>query len=189
MQNEAQNHGRAHVREHLIDPLIEKGMIKKRGVSDEEHKKKLVRIADKLSYMSARNLKGVCEFSILLAGGKHHNIWPDEISIMRLAYKLQRPPPRKSDYVQSLILSAMGDQAEDEGWLVELFQIARRLGPPPAKYIIAKLKDQARDNIKKRSVVKEFIAAGKATQQEKLWLSAYHEDLAECTAIRAAKAD
>ena len=87
---------------------------------------------------------------------------------------------------QSLIRSAMGRQAMAEGWAVELFQIAKKLGPPPGKYIIAKLRQDADANRHKRRVIRENIEVGRATLAEKDWLAAWHQDLAEIEAIQAA---
>ncbi|MDN3710978.1 hypothetical protein QWZ10_02565 [Paracoccus cavernae] len=80
--------------------------------------------------------------------------------------------------------SAMGRQAAVEGWAVELFQIAKRLGPPPGKYIVRQLKDDAEAARRRRVVVSENTVAGIATEAERTWLDAYEADLAEILEIQ-----
>ncbi|MEP4950071.1 MAG: hypothetical protein ABJU46_03745 [Paracoccaceae bacterium] len=183
MDSTKEETGRMKVRKYFLDPLNDAGMTRKRGVKVEDFEKSQTRLADKLSYMTVENLKGLRQYVVRLAAGKDGNIWPEEQSIERDAYNLQTPPPRKSDYAQSIIRSAMGCRANDEGWLVELFQIAKRMGPPPGKYVISQLKDQAEDNRRRRGRVSERIEQGSAPEHQRVWLSQYHADLAECLAI------
>ena len=80
----------------------------------------------------------------------------------------------------------MGRQALAEGWGVELFQVAKKLGPPPGKYIVSRLKLDADNNRHRRRVIRENIEAGRATPDEKRWLEGWHAELAEIEAIQSA---
>ena len=179
--------GRARVRAELIEPLEEMGMARKRGRSIEQHKAMQARLADKLSYMTAVNLRGLRDWVVRIAAGKARDTWPREVSILSAAWNIQTPPPRQSDYANSIIWSAMGQRAHDGDYLVELFQIAKKMGPPPNRYVISKLRDQARDNRARRDRIKEYIATGRATAEEMAWLDRYHDDLALCMAIIESK--
>mmetsp|Transcript_22283 Transcript_22283/g.35482 ORF Transcript_22283/g.35482 Transcript_22283/m.35482 type:complete len:194 (-) Transcript_22283:6443-7024(-) len=183
MDTEKQATGRKKVRQHLIDPLNAMGMTRKRAMKVDRFKKMQTSLADRLAYMTADNLDGLREYTIRLAGGNAGNTWPDEVSIVRAAFNIQRPPPQQSSYAQSLIRSAMGRRAHDEGWLVELYQVAKRMGPPPGRYIITKLKDRAEDNRRKRLRVAEYIESGRVTPDERNWLAQYHADLDDCMSI------
>ncbi|MGV6840579.1 MAG: hypothetical protein ACWA40_10340 [Planktomarina sp.] len=174
---------RQSVRDHFVDPLIQMGLVKKRSMKADDHQAMIARLVAKLDYMSEGNLRGLQQYVIRLAGGKERNCWPAEVSILRAAYNLQPPPPRQSNYAQSLIASAMGRKAADEGWLVELFQIAKAMGPPPGKYVIATLKEKADENRRQRARIREWIETGRANAAERAWLDRYHQDLAECEAI------
>ncbi|MFN4102691.1 MAG: hypothetical protein ACK4GT_23260, partial [Pararhodobacter sp.] len=158
---------RARVETLLMQPLA--GLARKRGVGAEAHDKALARLRDWLSYMSDDNLRAMVD---LIARHAVKGVWPDEGLIRSWAMALQCPPPRDSAYAQSLIRSAMGRQAMAEGWAVELFQIARKLGPPPGKYIIMRLRQEADSNRHRRRVIRENIEAGRATPAERDWLAA-----------------
>ena len=172
---------RARVDGLLMQPLA--GLARKRGVTAEAHDKAMARLRDWLTYMSDDNLRAMVD---LIARHAVKGIWPEEGLIRSWAMTLQCPPPRDSAYAQSLIRSAMGRQAMAEGWAVELFQIARKLGPPPGKYIITRLRQDADANRHKRRVIRENIEVGRATLAEKDWLAAWHTDLAEIEAIQNA---
>ncbi|MDN5567697.1 MAG: hypothetical protein L0G27_02915 [Paracoccus sp. (in: a-proteobacteria)] len=172
---------RARVEMLLMQPLA--GLARKRGTSAEAHDKAMVRLRDWLTYMSDNNLRAMVD---LIARHAAKGVWPEEGLIRSWAMTIQCPPPRDSAYAQSLIRSAMGRQAMSEGWAGELFQIAKRLGPPPGKYIITRLKQDADSNRHKRRVIRENIEAGRATLAERQWLTVWHEDLAEIEAIQSA---
>jgi hypothetical protein len=183
MDNGKEETGRKKVRMYFLDPLNEAGMVRKRTDTAEKHKKTMTALADKLAYMTPDNLRGLRQCVVRLAGGKARNVWPCEQSVEFAAYNLQTPPPRKGDYAQSLVRSAMGRRANDEGWVVELFQIAKRIGPPPGKYIISKLKEEAVENRGRRARVAEYIKSGSESAHDRAWLAQYHRDLDECLAI------
>ncbi len=168
----------------LIEPLA--GLARKRGVSAEKHADMLERLRGRLAYMTDANLRGMCDL-ILRHAGK--GAWPDEALVKAWAYALQCPPPRECDYAMSLIRSAMGRQAREEGWAVELFQVAKRLGPPPGRYIIRQMKEDAEKNRRRRLRISENIEAGLASDDDRAWLAAWHEDLAEIEAIQAGQAE
>ena len=178
--------GRAAVQQHLLDPLA--GLARRRGVAASDHARDLARLVEYLSYMTPANLRGLCELILRhapgAAGGKSVPCWPDVALVRAWAMALQVPPPRQSDYAQSLIRSALGGQARDEGWVVELFQIARRLGPPPGKYLILKLREEAAANLRRRMLVRDRIERGAAGSEDQAWLAAWCADLAECDAIQ-----
>lgn len=175
---------RARVDALLLEPLV--GLARKRGLSAEKHEAMLDRIRGRLAYMTDANLRGMVDL-ILRHAAK--GVWPDEALIKAWAYALQCPPPRECDYAMSLIRSAMGRQARDEGWAVELFQIAKRLGPPPGRYIIRQLKDDAEQNRRRRTLISENIQAGLASAEDAAWLNEWHQDMAEIEAIQSGRAE
>lgn len=176
--------GRAAVRLHLLEPLA--GLVRRRGVSAVDHDRMLARLVERLAYMDAAHLAGLAEVILRHASGggvKVLPVWPEVGVVLAWAIALQVPPPHESDYARSLMRSAMGQQARDEGWMVELYQIAKRIGPPPGKYIIAKLRDAASEARRRRERVRDRIDAGSATPEEAHWLAAWHADQAEAGAL------
>lgn len=175
--------GKSRVDQLLLEPL--EGLGRRKGISAEKHEAMLKRLRERLAYMSDQSLRAMEEI-ILRHAGK--GVWPAEGLIKTWAFDLQLPPPSESDYAQSLIGSAMGRQARAEGWVVELFQIAKRLGPPPNRYILYKLKEKAADNQRDLRRISENIQAGLATYAERQWLAAWQADMAEIEAIQSARA-
>lgn len=175
--------GRALVKAVLIEPLVRDGMKRPKGTNAEDHDKGLGRLAERLAYLPREQLEGLRPLIVRHSGGKAGGQWPDLVMIEKWAYAIQPPPPREHTYAQSLIRSAMGRQAMDEGWVVELYRTALRFGPPPARYVISQLRQEAEDNRRRRERAKEWNAVGRATPAEAEWLAAWHRDYQMCAAI------
>ena len=82
--------------------------------------------------ISADNLQAMVE---LIEPHAVKGIWPEEGQIWSCAMTLQCSR-RDRAYAESMIRSPLGRRSSAEGWTGELFQIARRLGPPPGKYTV-----------------------------------------------------
>ncbi len=120
--------------------------------------------------MSRQNLRGLCEMALKQARG----VWPEPALLLSWAYGLEQPPPQRSDYVASLLRSAAGREARDGGYLVELMRMARRLGPPPGRYMISKLREEAADNARRRAGLRQMLERGSSLRREDhAWLEAY----------------
>ncbi|NEX45197.1 hypothetical protein [Pseudotabrizicola algicola] len=192
---EARAAGRARVRELLIVPLA--GLKRSGGTPAAEYE----RLADKLAYMREDALRGLCELVLRIAHNDRPPVGtkaarcPAPALIQTWAYGLQPPPPAGTDYVPSIMRSALGREARDGGWHVELFRHARRVGPPPQSYERGKLLAQADENRRMLERVRERMAAGVATPDDRRWLAAWHDDVRAADALveegdarRAAKA-
>ncbi|MBZ4023263.1 hypothetical protein CKO11_12420 [Rhodobacter sp. TJ_12] len=175
-----QGRSEARVRGVLLEPMA--GLKRRRGVTAEAQEREAARIARKLAYMSEANLRGLCELALKQARG----VWPETALILSWGYGLQVPPPSESDYVGSLMRSAMGRAARDGGYLVELMRMAKRLGPPPGRYMLSKLREEAADNARRREGLRRMIDKGTSLRREDLeWLNRYHADLAQAEAMLA----
>lgn len=182
--------GRALVKAVLIEPLVQDGMKRPKGTNADDYEKWLGKLAERLAYLPRDQLVGMRDLIVRHAVvGKTGATWPDFVMIQKWAYAIQPPPPREHTYAMSLIQSAMGRQALDEGWVVELFHCALKFGPPPGRYVISQLRSEAEDNRRRRERVREWNAVNRANPADAAWLDAWHRDHQLCTALIASKTD
>lgn len=187
--------GKTRVRDLLLVPLA--GLKRPSKAKAEDYD----RLADQLAYMRAEALRGLCEFVLRVAGGSPVPVavpkCPEPGTIRAWAYAIQQPPPRDSDYVSSVMRSAMGREARDGGWHVQLFRYLRRYGPPlgMSEYQKGKLRGQADEDLRQLDRVRERMGVGLAGTDDRHWLAAWHDDLRAAEALvdegdarRAAKA-
>lgn len=163
--------GRARVRRVLVGPLEAGGMVRKRGVKLEDHDKRIDALCGRLEYMSERGLEGLRMHLIRVAGAR--NQWPDQNCILSAAWAIEVPPPRDNAFAVSLMHSQMGRDAREGGWHVELYDLARRIGPPPNRYSIKKLKEKSEENRDRVLRVSERIERGRATPDDRRFLDWY----------------
>ena len=180
--SEGELSGVARVDALLFEPLA--GLGRPRGVSAEDHGKALGRLRSHLAYMTDANLAGMRD---LIARHAGKGVWPGEGLVRAWAFSLQTPPPVLCDYARSLVRSEMGRKAAAEGWAVELFQVARRIGPPPTRYVIRELRAEAETNKRKRAIVADQVEAGTADAVLADWLRQYDADAVTVAEILAAK--
>lgn len=169
----AQESGRGRVRERLLNPLIRAGMKKSPRLDTEAYADMLTRLADKLSHLSDEELAGIAVWITRFAKGKERNIWPDEVSIVAQAYFMRPPPPRKNDFVISVLRSEAGRRALSLGYLVELYMALLKFGPPFTKYSLDRLARKAAENQRERARVKRMIDTGRAPEERMQWLDWY----------------
>lgn len=172
--------GRALVRERLIRYLED--LPRPRGVGAEAHARDLDKLAGRLAHMSPGALDGLREWALRLGAGK---ACPRVGLIESSALAMEPPPPQRSDYAASIIRSRMGREAMDGGYVVELFRHARRYGPPPQTYVIAKLRDEAALNRRRRSDMRALAEAGRLSPDDDRWLTAYWADYDLCRGLQA----
>ena len=159
-----------------------------------QHADNLDRLARKLSYMEEAPLRGLAELCLGFAGSagmakRVTPVCPNDALILSWGYALQPPPVEQSDYPASVLRSAMGRRAHDNGYGVELLRMARRFGPPPQKYETVKLVDQARENARRREALRAEIDLGNRLNPDaQRWLDAWHAD-AETVARLIAEGD
>lgn len=172
--------GTARARRILINPLA--GLARPRKISEAQHRDNLDRLARKLSYMSEPGLRGLVELCLGFAGtaglkGRVTPSCPADGLILAWAYALEAPPVHRSDYPASVLRSAMGRRAYDQGMGVELLRMAREFGPPPGSYSFAKMRERAEDNRRRRTALRQSVEAGSPlTLDQDRWLQAWHDD-------------
>ena len=189
-RTEGEPKGRALVRARLIEPLMRDGLARPRRLTVGEHEDELRRLAEALAYMSPEALDGLRAMLMRpgaapMRGGVAE--WPRLTALIQYAWRFERPPPRGDRYLVSVLVSALGRRAYDEGWLTELAIDCRRRGPPPPPlegYGSEKLRDEARANRERRERLRQITAEGRSlTSDEASWLAWYHKTAAEAEAI------
>lgn len=173
--------GTARARRLLVDPLL--GLARPRRVADAQHRQNMDRLARKLSYMGDAGLRGLAELCLAHAGqialskGVAAPVCPPDAMIQAWAFALQPPPIGQSDYPASVMRSAMGLRARDQGFGVELLRMARRYGPPPQAYSVAKLRDEADANRRRRGALRVEVERGNPLSPDQArWMEAWHAD-------------
>lgn len=164
----------ARVRDELFGRLD--GLARPKGLTIEAFERMRGAVMRKLAYMKPENLAGLAELIIRHA---HNGVMPREALILHWAFTLEVPPPRESDYVASVMRSAMGRAALEGGYAVEMMRTAARLGPPPGRYQISKIKEDAAQNARRRDEMRALVERCEGLRQsDQEWLDRYHADLA-----------
>jgi len=178
--------GPARVRAQLFAPLEAAGMQRPGGMTVAGYEEMRARLCRALAHMSDRSLRGLAEVVTRHAQGRQVDRWPKEVTLKSWAFRIQPPPARRSDYVASLMTSAMGRAAQDQGYHVELFMLARRLGPPPSRYDLGRLRHEAEENRRMREIARRQIDHESASVDQRQWLAWYDRNETECLALMAA---
>ncbi|MDK3017612.1 hypothetical protein [Pseudodonghicola flavimaris] len=181
--------GPARVRALLFAPLEAAGMQRPGGMTVAGYEEMRARLCRALTHMSDRSLRGLAELVTRHAQGRQVDRWPKEVTLKSWGLRIQPPPARQSDYVASLMTSAMGRAARDQGYHVELFMLARRLGPPPSRYDLGRLRQEAEENRRMREIVRRQIDYDSASLDQRQWLAWYDRNETECLALMAAGDD
>lgn len=179
--------GKERVRQCLIDPLSQKGMVRKRSRSVDDHEVMLASLEARLAYMMEDRLMALAEVVERFAEGPKKNIWPAEVSIRNWAVRLQEPPAGQSRLVRSYLQSGAGDAANTGGYLVELFFHLKKFGTPPNVYTASQIKQQAEENRRKRVAIQRDNETGRAAPRDLAWLQGYMDARHRCLDIINAK--
>jgi hypothetical protein len=174
---------RAKVRQYLIQPLEAAGLTRHPRVPAAEHDAILVKVQDRLGYLSPELLTTLAEILLRLADGPLLNRWPTFATIWNNAVRLMPPPDDEAHIMTSWLASIEGPVARSGGYLVELHEFLRRHGRPPGSYEMQKIREAASDNARRRQRVEEWISKGHAKSEDRQWLDWYLRRLAHCEAL------
>ena len=177
---EAKAEDRARVKALLIEPMRLAGVRRARGFSVADHEAAMVRLCDRLAYMTAANLETLAETLIDTAPG---GIWPGEQVVMSFARGLEKPPPAGNKIFNSWLASVEGPQAEAGGYLVELYRFLLRAHRPPFGNDEREIRSEAQANARRVELVRDRIARGTAGIEDRQWLQRYLADQQAARAI------
>lgn len=166
MEGEALRQGRNRVQEHLIAPLEARGMRRKRSMTEADHAALLDRLRSRLAYMDIRHLQSLAEQVEAMAGGKHLDTWPSEVTICNLARRTQTPPASESRKVRTWLQSAAGRDALAEDWHVEVFYWLKDNPGVPPDFVCTRLRAEAADRRRDHDRLRDKVRRGAATDSD-----------------------
>lgn len=186
MEGDELREGKARVRKCLLEPLEQRGMVRKRSRTEAMHQAMLESLEARLAYMTDENLLALAEVIERAAGGKSKNIWPEEVSVCNWARRLQEPPASESRLVRSYLQSAAGEAAKSGGYLVELFWHLKRYGAPPNDYARMQIQREADENRTRRLMIERDRERGRASPNDEAWARGYMDMRRRCLEIMKA---
>lgn len=176
--------GRARVRDLLIAGLA--GWDRPRRMTAAEFERMQDRLVERLAYLSPAALAGLVDLiqSRGVAGLRPGAVprWPDQGVIEAWAVAMEpRPAFDHASYAASILRSRMGQDARAGGYVVELYRMCLRHGPPPQAYVLAKLRDAGREAARRRQFMVE--RPDRAGDEDHRWWAAYEADLKNAMAL------
>ncbi len=188
-QNLSDDQKRRRVAELLVKPLVAEGMVRRRGVSVEEHEKWIEGLKTRLAYMDPDNLEALRHGIARAAGGTHRNQWPTILTITNMAHTIQFPPDSDSDMVISYMASVAGWNAWQLGptYAIALRAYMRRVHLIPNEFTWRQINQNGEEMARKSMLVAERIKAGRANEADVKWLRGFEDVKAHVKALVFAK--
>lgn len=188
-QNLSDDQKRRRVAEVLVKPLVGEGMVRRRGVSVEEHEKWIEGLKTRLAYMDPENLKALRFGIARAAGGTHRNQWPAILTITNMAHTIQFPPDHDSDMVVSYMASAAGWKAWNLGptYAMALRAHLRKVRLVPNEFTWRQINQHGEELARKSVLVAERIKAGRASEADLKWIRGFENIKAHVKALVFAK--
>lgn len=180
--------GRAMVRAHLVGRLQDAGLQRPARLGDGGFTVMVEALVARLAYMSPANLDTLADVILTQAAAQAGPVkrWPSEVLVIAWAEALQRRPFEQSKIAGSWLRSIEGPQAEAAGYLPELYRWLRRHGRPPLAYDLRQMQDEAQANARAAQLVRDRIARGAASGEDRHWLAGYLRDAQEARDFVAA---
>lgn len=170
--------GRAQVRDLLIKPLVDAGLKRARGQSERMLSDALAQIVAQLDHMTGENLRTLADAVLRQATlpGNGQGQWPAAVMIIAWGHGLQLRPFRLHRIVTSWLASVEGPVAEAGGYLVQLLRFLRQHKRPPTPYDLNAIRDQAREDNRRLTILADWAARGTIGEADRQWYEAYLED-------------
>lgn len=186
---------RAAVRRLVLQRLDAAGMRRPRTLDEAGFAEMRRRLVAHLDYLPDAALVTLADLLIRMAGGRDHNLWPDEATVRGRAEALLPAPVERAPIITSWLRSVEGPRAREGGYLTELYRALLRSPQPPGAYGTARIVAEAEENRRWRAHLRDRAAEGSASAADHAWLAAYAADEARAlqlvddgAAARAARA-
>ncbi|TQS74026.1 hypothetical protein ERN12_06000 [Rhodobacteraceae bacterium] len=184
MDSVEQAAGEKRVRHILIEPLERRGLAKPSTLTRAGYDAMVEELCGKLAYMSAGNLAALEEQVAASPAGKDKDRMPIANTILQWANDIQSPGDDASPLIRAVFAHEIGGEALRDGWGPELLGHVRKFRRFPARFAVAQIRDAARDNIRRMTIIEENMAAGRSVSAEDERFRSYRRAaLAKCDRI------
>ncbi len=186
MDAEQQAAGEKRVWEHLIDPLLGKGLARPKGfakVADFEVMVAKV-LCPKLAYMSALNLAALEEQISANPVGKNRDQMPIPNDILRDAAKIQSPDAGASPLVRAVFSAGLGRDAMAGDWGPELRRFLLKKRKWPSALDVQTIKQEAETALKRLADIEARKVSGAVVSEaDQTWAASRAAALETCREI------
>lgn len=166
MDSAAQADGEKRVRGLLVDPLINRGLVKPTTMTKAQFESMLCDMCAKLAYMDSEKLMALEEVAAGMAGGKEKDRFPIANRILKEAARIDPPSDDGSPLVRAVFAASVGLDALAAGWAPELLLHVKEFRLWPTSFVVTRLRESADDNIRQMRRADEILARGDALAPE-----------------------
>lgn len=185
MDEKAQKQGEKRVRELVVTPLIRLGLMKPAGMTKALFEEMQEEICQRLAYMDALSLRGLCEELAGCGGGKERDRFPLATVVLERAVTHQRPVSDASPLMRAVFAHAIGEGALEAGFAPELMKWVRENRKWPGSYVMGKIAESGRDGHRRLDQLQRHIADGRELlEADAVWLKRRLAAVARCQEAR-----
>lgn len=186
MEQSEQAAGERRVREMLIRPLIERGLMKPAGMTNAAFEVMQNGLCQRLAYMSDLNLAALEEQAAGMAGGRERDRFPIGQKILEAAAVIQPPEADASPLIRAVFAHDVGRTALAGGYAPELLKHLRVHRTWPKHYAIRTIEQEASGNISTlRRLDRQIADGGDLTPSEAGWRDQRKAIIHRCNEIAA----
>ncbi len=161
MDSAEQAEGQRRVRQLLVEPLQQRGLVKPTGMTRDEFEAMLDSLCAKLAYFTEQNLMALEEIAAGMASGKARDRFPIAQRILERAGDIQRPADDASPLIRAVFAHGLGQEAIAEGWAPELLFELRKVRLWPNSYLISQCRAKADPHVRRLAQLTEHRDAGR----------------------------
>ncbi|WP_339109254.1 hypothetical protein [Thioclava sp. GXIMD4216] len=161
MDSVEQAAGEKRVRAVLFEPLLRLGLGRPSTVTKAAFDDMIADVCGKLAYMSALNLGALADEIAAHPGGPQKDRLWTGTQILDKACEIEPPEDSGSPLLRAVFANGIGQEALRDGWAPELRFWLKQNRRWPNAFVANQLREQARDNQRRLTVIEENIAAGR----------------------------
>lgn len=160
MSGNDQDAGEKRVRELLVEPLLDRGLIRPSGMTIEAFEKMCTKLCQKLWYMSDLNLSATEEEVAKLPGGANADRFPIANIILEKAADIQPPTENNSNLIRAFFAHEKGRTAVEESYGPEILKWLLKNRRWPSDLTITKAREASSDHISRQKSIERRMADG-----------------------------
>ncbi|WP_406720709.1 hypothetical protein RPE78_12265 [Thioclava litoralis] len=159
MDSAEQANGEKRVQAMLIEPLLRQGLAKPSTLTKAGFEEMQGGLRERLAYMSELSLSALAEQVAANPGGKAGDRFPIAVKILEWAAEIQPPSDDGSPLLRAVFANGIGQEALRDGWAPELRFWLKQNRRWPNAFVASQLREQARENLRRLTVIEENLAA------------------------------